>query len=86
MKFEISDETKDILNMNPDDMINLYNPINNNPRIEREKCVKCERQAVAICPKCGVLCRNHDAPHRHETGHITDELNWRFMDQPQVME
>lgn len=50
--------------------------------LKREKCVNCEKPSISICKSCGVLCCDHDAMHRHETGHITILLNWREIDQP----
>lgn len=76
--FDVSDETIDILDSEIDDISQMYNPINKNPIIIREHCIKCENPAVSICPNCGTLCRGHDSIHRHETGHITQELNWQF--------
>jgi len=50
--------------------------------VVREACIKCGKPAISVCPNCGTLCQNHDAIHRHETGHVSERLNWEHHAQP----
>lgn len=45
------------------------------PEVSKERCYKCGKNAVSFCNHCGLLCLNHDKLHRHETGHITEEIH-----------